>query len=184
MMASKPTVTTTPIPGLLKFDLKLIEDSRGWFKENYNQEDMSVLGIKDFRIVQSNFSLNKEVGVTRGLHAEPWDKFVSLANGSVFGVWVDLRLGETYGKVYSDTLSPNIAMYIPKGIANGYQTLENNTVYTYLVNKVWVASDIYISLDLFDPDLAIKWPVKKAEAIVSIKDSNRPKLSELKNLGF
>ena len=70
---------TTEIPGLFVLDLPLHGDSRGWFKENYQKEKMEALGLPPFDVVQNNFSYNLERGVTRGLHAEPWEKFISVA---------------------------------------------------------------------------------------------------------
>ena len=78
-------ITTTPIPGFLRIDLTVHGDNRGWFKENWQREKMVALGLPDFQPVQNNISFNDEVGVTRGIHAEPWDKFVSVATGRVFG---------------------------------------------------------------------------------------------------
>ena len=77
-------ITTTPIPGFLRIDLTVHGDNRGWFKENWQREKMVALGLPDFQPVQNNISFNDEVGVTRGIHAEPWDKFVSVATGRVF----------------------------------------------------------------------------------------------------
>lgn len=75
---------------------------------------MTALGIPDLRVVQNNISYNDSRGVTRGIHAEPWDKFISVARGSVFGAWVDLREGsDTYGKVYTTVLDPSKAIYVP-----------------------------------------------------------------------
>ncbi|HAD75531.1 MAG TPA: dTDP-4-dehydrorhamnose reductase, partial [Gemmatimonadetes bacterium] len=85
--------TETPIPGLVVFDLPVHGDSRGWFKENWQREKMTEAGLPDFGPVQNNISFNDKVGTTRGIHAEPWDKFVSVATGRIFGAWVDLREG-------------------------------------------------------------------------------------------
>ncbi|WP_448065283.1 dTDP-4-dehydrorhamnose 3,5-epimerase family protein, partial [Escherichia coli] len=91
------------------------------------------LGLPDFGPVQNNVSFNDAVGTTRGIHAEPWDKYISTAFGSVFGAWVDLRAGETFGRVFTAELDPSTAIFVPRGVGNAYQTLEPNTVYTYLV---------------------------------------------------
>ncbi|MGB4891097.1 MAG: dTDP-4-dehydrorhamnose 3,5-epimerase family protein, partial [Propionicimonas sp.] len=80
----------TAIDGLLVLDLPLHGDARGWFKENWQREKMTALGLPDFGPVQNNMSFNSDAGVTRGFHAEPWDKLVSLAAGRIFGAWVDL----------------------------------------------------------------------------------------------
>jgi dTDP-4-dehydrorhamnose 3,5-epimerase-like enzyme len=69
-------------------------------------------------------------GVTRGLHAEPWDKFISVANGSVFGAWVDLRAGESFGQTLTLEINPGVAVFVPRGVANGYQTLEPRMLHT------------------------------------------------------
>ena len=87
------TATETNIPGMLVFDLPVHGDSRGWFKENWQREKMRALGLPDMGPVQNNISFNDRKGVTRGIHAEPWDKFISVACGRVFGAWVDLRPG-------------------------------------------------------------------------------------------
>lgn len=176
-------VSQTAIDGLLEFDLPVLGDNRGWFKENFQKEKFVNLGLpKDFEIVQNNISFNKEVGVTRGIHAEPWDKFISIAHGSVFAAIVDFRQGKTFGKVQTFTLTPAKAIYVPRGLGNSFQTLEPNTVYTYLVNEHWSPEAKYTLVNLADPDLAINWPISLDKAIVSEKDRNHPNLSEVKNV--
>ena len=86
-------VAETGIVGLKVVDLAVHGDSRGWFKENWQREKMVAAGLPDFGPVQNNISFNQAVGVTRGIHAEPWDKYISIATGAVFGAWVDLRPG-------------------------------------------------------------------------------------------
>ena len=84
-------VRPTDIPGLLVVDLQVHGDPRGWFKENWQRAKMTALGLPDFGPVQHSVAWNATAGVTRGIHAEPWDKLVSVAHGRVFGAWVDLR---------------------------------------------------------------------------------------------
>ena len=81
-------ITETAIPGLLVVRLPLHEDARGWFKEAWQREKMTALGLPDFGPVQHNVSYNAARGATRGIHAEPWDKFVSVSTGRAFGAWV------------------------------------------------------------------------------------------------
>src|SRR3954451_252209 len=95
----------TPIPGLTLWTLPVHEDNRGWFKENWQREKMVALGLPDFMPVQNNVSFNVETGVTRGLHAEPWEKLVSVTAGRAFGAWVDLRSGPTFGAVVTVELN-------------------------------------------------------------------------------
>ncbi|MEF2792815.1 MAG: dTDP-glucose 4,6-dehydratase, partial [Alistipes dispar] len=130
-------VTETNIPGLLVFDLPVHGDNRGWFKENWQRAKMMGLGLPDFGPVQNNISFNATKGVTRGIHAEPWDKYISIATGEIFGAWVDLRPGESFGQVYTTRLDPSKAIYVPRGVGNSFQALQDGTVYTYLVNAHW-----------------------------------------------
>lgn len=174
------SVRETTIPGFYEIDLVVHGDNRGWFKENYQRDKMEGFGLPHFEIVQNNISFNAEVGVTRGLHAEPWEKFISVANGKVFGAWVDLRRGESFGKVLTMEITPAKAVFVPRGVANGYQTLEPNVSYTYLVNEHWTADAKYVSLNLFDAQLAIKWPIEKARAIISDKDAANPMFKDVR----
>lgn len=183
-MANDLAVRETAIPGLFEVDLVLLGDTRGWFKENYQKAKMEALGLPHFEVVQNNFSFNAEKGVTRGLHAEPWEKFVSLANGKVFCAWVDLRQGPGFGKVLTMELTPAKAVFVPRGVANGYQTLEENITYTYLVNAHWSADAKYAAVNLFDPALKVNWPIAEAEAIVSDKDKNNPLLRDVQPMEF
>ncbi len=170
----------TNIPGVLVFDLPVHGDSRGWFKENWQREKMMAAGLPDFGPVQNNVSFNAERGVTRGIHAEPWDKWVSIAAGSVFGAWVDLRPGDSFGQVYTCVLDPSRAIYVPRGVGNSFQALEDGTAYTYLVNAHWSAElkRTYTFVNLADPELAIGWPIPLSEATVSEADLAHPMLKD------
>ena len=176
------SVAETGIEGLKVLDLSVHGDSRGWFKENWQRAKMTELGIPDLRIVQNNISYNDERGVTRGIHAEPWDKFISIARGSVFGAWVDLRAGSpTYGNVYTCTLDPSKAIYVPRGVGNSFQALEDGTAYTYLVNAHWSAQlkKTYTFVNLADPELGIEWPIPLPEATISEADKHHPMLKDV-----
>jgi len=174
----------TTIPGLLLFDLPVHGDNRGWFKENWQREKMVALGLPDFEPVQNNVSFNDAVGTTRGIHAEPWDKFISTAFGSVFGAWVDLRRGHTFGTVFTAELDPSTAIYVPRGVGNSYQTLAANTAYTYLVNDHWSADKVtqYSFLNLADETVRIPWPIPLDRAMLSEKDLQHPQLPDVSPL--
>ena len=172
-------IHTTPIPGFLRIDLTLHGDNRGWFKENWQREKMVALGLPDFGPVQNNISFNDEVGVTRGIHAEPWDKFVSVATGRVFGAWVDLREGPSFGTVYTCEIDPSVAVYVPKGVGNAYQTLEPGTAYTYLVNAHWSPRARYTFLNLADETVSVPWPIPLEQAILSDKDRAHPRMEDV-----
>jgi dTDP-4-dehydrorhamnose reductase len=173
------SVATTPIPGLLVADLPVHGDARGWFKENWQREKMLAAGLPDFGPVQNNVSFNDAVGTTRGIHAEPWDKWVSVASGRIFGAWVDLRDGDSFGTVFTTELDPSRAVFVPRGVGNAYQTLDADTAYTYLVNDHWSPDASYSFLNLADETAAVPWPVPLAQAEVSEKDLAHPRLADV-----
>jgi dTDP-4-dehydrorhamnose 3,5-epimerase/reductase len=169
----------TPIPGLVVLRLDLHADDRGWFKENWQREKMMALGLPDFGPVQNNMSFNASRGATRGIHTEPWDKFVSLACGRVFAAWVDMREGETFGTTVHLELDPSVAVFVPRGVGNSYQALEDGTVYSYLVNDHWRPGISYPALHLADESAAILWPILLDDAEISAKDQDNPRLQDV-----
>ncbi|MDO5670815.1 MAG: dTDP-4-dehydrorhamnose reductase [Corynebacterium sp.] len=144
------------IEGLLVLDLPVHTDARGWFKEAWQRARMTDAGLPDFRPVQSNVAFNAERGTTRGLHAEPWDKLVTVGTGRVQGGWCDLREGSpTYGETFSTEIGPDTAVFVPRGVANGYQVLEDDTTYLYLVNDHWSPDAEYVNVS----HTLIAWPL-------------------------
>jgi dTDP-4-dehydrorhamnose 3,5-epimerase len=173
------SVRGTDIDGLLVVDLDVRADNRGWFKENWQRAKMTALGLPDFAPVQNNVSSNTRRGATRGIHAEPWDKLVSVVHGRVFGAWVDLRPGDGFGRVVTLELGPESAVFVPRGVGNAFQTLVDDTVYSYLVNDHWsqAARDSYTFCNLADETLAIAWPIPLGEAELSEADKHHPPLA-------
>jgi len=172
-------VTTTTIPGLLIVDLVVHGDDRGWFKENWQRAKMTALGLPDFGPVQHSVAYNTAAGVTRGFHAEPWDKLVSVAHGRIFGAWVDLRPGASFGQLVTVELGPDKAVFVPRGVANSYQTLVDETVYSYLVNDHWSpeATASYSYVNLADETLDVAWPIPLDQATISAADQAHPRLA-------
>ena len=181
MTMGELAVRTTDIPGLLVFDLPVHGDARGWFKENWQREKMLALGLPDLEPVQNNMSFNAEKGATRGLHAEPWDKLIGLAKGRILGAWVDLREGPSFGRTFSLEMGVDKAVYVPRGVANGFQALEDDTVYSYLVNDHWSpeARSEYTYLNLADETAGIAWPIPLDRATVSDADARHPRLADV-----
>lgn len=180
IVTGAPSIEATAIPGLLVLRLPLHRDERGWFKENWQRQAMSGLGLPEgFTPVQHNLAYNARRGTTRGIHAEPWDKLVSLATGRAFGAWVDLREGGSFGSTAYVEMDPSVAVFVPRGVGNSYQTLEDDTAYTYLVTQHWSAEARYAAVDLADPTLALPWPIPLGEAIVSDKDLAQPALQDV-----
>lgn len=158
------------------------EDFRGWLSVPV---DRSI----DFHVVQINQGYSKKAFTLRGLHFQEGEhaqaKLVSCLHGSIFNVAVDLRPGETFGHAYSAVLSfeNRKQMYIPRGFAHGYLTLEDDTLMQWCVDN-----DFYgeaAKAVRYDSDFVWEgepWPV--GEYIVSEKDRNAMKLKEVKGLNL
>ncbi|HEX6258981.1 MAG TPA: dTDP-4-dehydrorhamnose 3,5-epimerase [Candidatus Saccharimonadales bacterium] len=180
----------TNIAGLFEFQLDVRGDNRGWFKENFQREKLyNALdainavhreAFDNFTVVQNNVSYNKQPGVTRGIHAEPWDKYISVVHGEAFAAIVDFRPGATFGNIETFHLTPNTAIFVPEGCGNSFQALTPDLVYTYLVNKHWSADAQYTFVNLRDPELAIDWPIAITDDLISEKDKNHPSFSALR----
>ncbi|HVX58660.1 MAG TPA: dTDP-4-dehydrorhamnose 3,5-epimerase family protein, partial [Candidatus Saccharimonadales bacterium] len=181
------TAHETDIPGLLFFETNFVGDERGYFQEKYQKAKLVKAGIPaDFDVVQTNLSYNKQKGVTRGLHAEPWDKFISLVKGKVFVAYVDMRDGPSFGKTATFELTPTTAVYLPQGVANSYQTLEDEVYYLYSVNDHWSAENYekYCFVNMGDPVLDISWPIPLDQAIINDRDQNHPLLKDAKRMSI
>lgn len=167
-------VHNTAIEGLSIIELDVHGDNRGWFKENWQREKLAKAApeLASFQPVQNNISYNR-TGATRGLHAEPWDKLISVAHGKIFGAWCDLREGSaTFGEIVTHEVRPETAVFVPRGVANGFQALEE-TSYSYLVNEHWSPEARYTGTNLD----AVEWPLEPRE--VSEKDKQLPALADV-----
>lgn len=172
------------IPGVQVLTPNQFNDDRGFFSEVYNRRTLSKVGI-DTVFVQDNHSLSKSAGTVRGLHFQiephPIEKLVRVISGSVLDVVVDLRRGSpTFGEHTSVELSASNwkQIYVPVGLAHGFCTLEPHTEVAYKVTDYWSPdSDRGVAWD--DPDLAIDWPVKREQALLSDRDLALPALTEI-----
>lgn len=177
------TAHETEIPGLLLFDVTSVGDARGYFQEKYQKAKLVAAGLPEaFNVVQNSLSYNKEAGVTRGFHAEPWDKYITVVMGKVFCAYLDVRRGKSFGKVVTTEIGPNQAVFLPQGVANSFQTLEPETYYLYSVNAHWSADnyDKYCFVNLGDPKIGVKWPIALDKATLSDRDRNHPMLADIK----
>jgi dTDP-4-dehydrorhamnose 3,5-epimerase len=168
----------TEIEGLLEITIPVHGDERGWFKENWQSAKMADAGVPPQDFVQQNVAFNAAAGVTRGIHAEPWTKYVSVACGRVFAAIVELRAGHGFGTVVCRELTPDKALLIPVGCGNSYQVLEPATAYIYLTTGLWSPSVSYPAVSPLDPELAIAWPLAGDRAVLSPKDLAAPPLAE------
>ncbi|MBQ4468846.1 MAG: dTDP-4-dehydrorhamnose 3,5-epimerase [Synergistaceae bacterium] len=171
------------IEGLCVITPKIHGDSRGYFMESYNANDMKEAGF-DINFVQDNQSCSIK-GVLRGLHYQinfPQTKLVRVINGHVFDVAVDIRRGsKTFGKYYGVELSADNhkQFLIPRGFAHGFLVMSEMAEFCYKCDDFYHPNDeggILYS----DPDINIAWPELDAdsELILSDKDTKWPLLKE------
>lgn len=172
----------TDIPGLIWFDVTHIGDERGWFQEKFHKAKLVAAGLPDsFTVIQNSIAYNKK-GVTKGFHAEPWDKYISVITGRVFAAFVDFRPGPNFGKVFTIEIDKDKAVFLPNGVGNSYQCLDDDVYYLYSVNKHW-SEDVYKTssfVNLADLEINVRWPIPLDQAILSERDKNHPTLSEFK----
>ena len=178
-------VQSLAIPAVKLITPKIHRDARGFFSETYNAPALAQAAGIELAFVQDNHSLSVDKGVVRGLHfqiaPQAQDKLVRVSRGSILDVAVDVRRGSpTYGKHVSAILSAaNWAqLWVPKGFAHGYCTLEPDTEVLYKVTAGY-APDCDRGLAWDDPALGIDWPVAASAAILSPKDTKHPRLSDL-----
>ncbi len=176
-------ITETKIPGLLIIKPQVYKDSRGYFFESYNQQKFKDAGIAT-NFVQDNESKSQK-GVLRGLHFQnpPYSqgKLVRVIKGAVLDVAVDLRVGSpTYGQWDSVVLSEEnkIMYWVPEGMAHGFLTLENDTIFFYKCTNLY-NKEAEGSVRWNDPDLNIQWGTHKP--ILSDKDKLTPFLKDFKS---
>lgn len=169
------------IEGLKLIEPKVFGDSRGFFKESWNQKVYEEIGIKDF-FVQDNLSFSQK-GVLRGLHLQnpnPQGKLVSVLQGEVFDVAVDIRKGSpTFGKWEGVYLSSenHFQFWVPPGFAHGFLVCSETALFTYKCTEFYSpSSEFGIRWD--DPDIGIAWPELK-ERKLSEKDEQAFLLKDL-----
>lgn len=154
-------VTKTPIEGLFVIEPTVHGDSRGYFMETYNQNDMREAGL-NMTFVQDNQSMSTK-GVLRGLHFQkqfPQGKLVRVIRGKVFDVAVDLRVGSmTYGQWFGIELSEENKkqFYISEGFAHGFLVLSDVAEFCYKCTDFYHPGD-ESGLAWNDPEIGITWP--------------------------
>jgi dTDP-4-dehydrorhamnose 3,5-epimerase len=156
-------------------------DSRGWFIETYNAQELKRLGITTV-FVQDNQSFSKEKGIIRGLHCQTnphcQTKLIRCTRGSILDVIVDIRRGSpTYLKHIGVELTceNKRMLYIPKGFLHGFVTLSDDVEVQYKVDDYYFKeNDRSVRFD--DPAIGVAWPVVPKE--MSQKDLSAPLLKD------
>lgn len=174
------TVTETPLPGVLVVEPRLHRDARGVFCETYHEGRYRAAGI-DARFVQTNVSRSRR-GTLRGLHfqAPPHAqaKLVSVLDGAVFDVAVDLRVGSpTFGEWFGTDLAAESMrqVFVPEGFAHGFVVTSETALVSYACSAEY-APEAERSVAWDDPDIGVVWPV--AAPALSDKDAAALQLAE------
>ena len=176
-------ITETKIPDLKIIEPSVFADDRGYFLESYSARELDKLGVHDV-FVQDNESKSQR-GVLRGLHFQnpPFAqaKLVRVVRGAVLDVAVDIRKNSpTYGQHVCVELSEQNKrmLYIPKGFAHGFLTLENDTIFSYKCSQFY-NKEAEGSLLWNDETLAINWGTDNP--ILSDKDKIAPKFLDFQS---
>jgi len=168
------------LPGLLIIEPKVFGDARGFFMETWNQQRYRQAGL-DATFVQDNLSFSRR-GALRGLHFQnpaPQGKLLSVLEGEVFDVAVDLRRGSpTFGKWEATVLSSQNKrqFFVPAGFAHGFLVLSEEAMFYYKCTEFYSPKD-EMTIRWDDPEIGIEWPDKKP--ILSEKDARGLRLREV-----
>lgn len=173
-------IIETNLPGCVVIEPAVFGDDRGFFYETWNAERFGQHGLPT-RFVQSNVSSSTR-GVLRGLHYQwpnPQGKLVSVLEGEVYDVAVDIRRGSPhFGRWTAVVLSAENKrqFWIPEGFAHGFAVLSERAIFSYLCTAGYdKASDAGIRWD--DAHIGIDWPLR--EPVLSDKDARAPFLDDV-----
>ena len=179
-----PGVVPTSLPGLVALEPAAHVDERGFFVETYRGEWHEQAGIpSDLQFVQDNHSRSAR-GVVRGLHFQVGvglAKLVRCARGRIFDVGVDLRRGSpTYGEwagMELDDAGMRV-LYVPVGFAHGFCVLSAVADVIYK-QSAYYDPELERAIAWNDPDIAIEWPLPRAQLTVSDRDAAAPRLRDI-----
>lgn len=173
-------VVETSLPGCVVIEPAVFGDDRGFFFETWNADRYGQLGLPD-KFVQSNVSSSAR-GVLRGLHYQwpnPQGKLVSVLEGEVYDVAVDIRRGSpTFGRWAAVILSAENKrqFWIPEGFAHGFAVLSERAIFSYLCTAQYDKSaDAGVRWD--DAAIGIDWPIDAP--LLSEKDGKAPFLADV-----
>lgn len=169
-----------PLPGAFVVERDRHEDSRGWFQRVFCERELVEHGLNG-HISQASLSFNARQGTVRGLHyqAAPHTetKLITCVSGAVWDVVVDLRAGPTYGRFAAVELSAanGLSVYVPAGIAHGFQTLADETLLLYQISEFY-RPELARGVRYDDASLGIPWPLPVS--VISDRDRALPRLDE------
>jgi len=173
-------IVKTPLDGCVVIEPAVHGDARGYFYESFNAQKFADMGL-DLRFVQTNVSRSAR-GVLRGLHYQwpkPQGKLVSVVEGEVYDVAVDIRSGSpTFGRWTAAILSAENKrhFWVPEGFAHGFVVLSADATFVYQCTALY-DRDADAGIRWNDGEIAVDWPV--AEPLLSDKDQRAPFLADI-----
>lgn len=179
-------IHSSSISGLFFIETPLSSDERGFFREAAILPDLQGVLPFPFVIRQINHA-NSQKNVIRGMHAEDWNKLVTVTHGTALCVLSDIRptsptflKSEYFFLGFSPEAAPG-SLFITKGIANSVCAIDAPVEYLYFVDEIYKDRDISkdTAISIFDQDLKIQWPIPKEEIIISERDKNSVTLGSL-----
>ena len=181
----KDNIYRTRIDGLYFFSNIHHHDDRGYFSEVAHANRIEKLTNEQFKVAQVNHSRSK-TNVIRGMHAEGWNKLVTVISGVCFCALADIRPDSpTFSKVETFVLGDGPqalagSLFVTQGIANSLCVIQGPSDYIYLVDKLYQNRDKSNdqAISIFDPDLNIDWPITKDKIIISDRDKQTITLRE------
>jgi dTDP-4-dehydrorhamnose 3,5-epimerase len=172
----------TRLQGPQLLEPRIFPDERGFFCETFRASELADLGITE-QFVQDNHSRSAR-GVVRGMHfhiGPGVSKLIRCSRGEILDVLVDLRRGSpTHGQWEGYNLSEENMhiLYAPIGFAHGFCVISEIADVLYK-QSAYYDPDIERGIALDDPDIAIDWPITPTERIISTRDTEAPRLSEI-----
>ena len=165
--------TETKLKGAFIIELEKLEDERGFFARTWDQKQFEECGLNS-KLVQCDISFSKKKGTLRGLHYQiaPYEeaKLVRCTRGKIFDVVIDLR---HESKTFKEWIGVELSvenykiLYVPEGLAHGFETLQDNTEVSYQMSEVYMP-EYAKGVRWDDPLFKINWPLNMP--IISKKD--------------
>jgi dTDP-4-dehydrorhamnose 3,5-epimerase len=169
--------TETTVPGAYLIEPERVEDHRGFFARTWCQREVEARGLTA-RLVQCSLSFSKRRGTVRGMHYQvpPREeaKLVRCTRGAIHDVILDLRRrSAAFGQHLAVELTADnpMMLYVPEGVAHGFQTLQDDTEVFYQMSEFY-APDLERGVRWDDPAFGIRWPI--ASVTISAKDQGYP----------
>jgi len=169
--------TPLSISGAFVIELEPIRDERGLFARTFAVEEFAEQGLET-NVVHCNVSVTERSGTIRGMHyqANPHGeaKLIRCVKGTIFDVGIDVR---NYSPTFKQTASvethagDGVLIYLPPGVAHGFQTLVDDTEVTYQMSAAYVP-DAARGVRWDDPVFAIEWP--QPLTVISDRDASFP----------